>query len=161
MAMSEYNYQPLDHPTIEIRLAILQPGTEADSIEIILQHTCLDQNLVYEALSYTWGDGSITTSISVDEKMFQVRKNLESALRHLRQVKECRILWIDAICIDQSNLQERNQQVGRMREIYQMAKRVLVWLGPRADDSDLAMDAIASQGVYKSYGELRFPSGSI
>jgi hypothetical protein len=71
-----------------------------------------------------------------------VSRNLELALENLRSVSEQRSLWIDAICIDQGNLQERNRQVALMRDIYRAAKRVLIWLGESKDDSDLAFDMI-------------------
>ncbi|EON64457.1 hypothetical protein W97_03688 [Coniosporium apollinis CBS 100218] len=62
------------------------------------------------------------------EQRFQVTANLESALRHLRHEDDFRTMWIDAICINQSDTEERTQQVAMMAEIYYNAARVLIWL---------------------------------
>ena len=65
--------------------------------------------------------------------------SLYYALHHLRQPDQSRYLWIDAICINQEDLDERSQQVGLMRQIYSQASHVVVWLGPEADDSPVGM----------------------
>jgi hypothetical protein len=75
-----------------------------------------------------------------------VRANLWSALCHLRLPKRDRFLWIDAICIDQGNILERNHQVKRMGSIYEGASKVLVWLGPQKDQSDIALSFIEDIG---------------
>jgi Heterokaryon incompatibility protein (HET) len=69
----------------------------------------------------------------------RIRQNLNIALRHLRQPDRSRKLWIDAISINQNDVEERNQEVGRMGEIYRKADRVIIWLGPEGDDSSLAI----------------------
>lgn len=84
---------------------------------------------VYEALSYVWGDSSITRTILLEGREFQVTTNLYSALRRLRYPDYTRIIWIDAICINQSNLEERSQQVLLMKNIYEGAEEVLMWMG--------------------------------
>ena len=98
----------------------------------------------YVALSYCWGDAQTTREIIVNGHSIQVTLNLEAALRQLREshcIKQGFKLWVDAICIDQSNLEERGQQVGRMRDIYASAWHVVIWLGVDAKDSSLAMTA--------------------
>ena len=77
--------------------------------------------------------------ISYDQGQLSITKDLPQALRHLRRQKFSRTLWIDQICINQINLDERSAQVTIMGEIYRHANRVVVWLGPAKDDSDLAM----------------------
>ncbi|KAF2000856.1 HET-domain-containing protein, partial [Amniculicola lignicola CBS 123094] len=105
----------------------------------------------YEALSYTWGREPATERLLVrrtiiagancmnDEEPLRekekysillVRPNLMSALRHLRQLATNRIIWIDAVCINQESMSERSSQVKKMGDIYRLAHRVLVWLGP-------------------------------
>ena len=105
------------------------------------------------ALSYAWGKDETDSRVEaaptgVDELLatLSVRRNLESALRHLRQPNASRVLWIDAICIDQTNLAERNHEVNRMGKIYTLARRVVVWLGPAATSSTRAMNIFASIG---------------
>ncbi|KAH8811281.1 heterokaryon incompatibility protein-domain-containing protein [Xylogone sp. PMI_703] len=103
----------------------------------------------YEALSYTWSSSVDQLQIRVldeEDAWLPVTVNLSSALRYLRHSKNPRSLWIDAICINQKDLQERQSQVQMMADIYQSANRVIVWLGPECDNSDLAMDILRQIG---------------
>ena len=105
----------------------------------------------YEALSYTWGsaDGSIDLFVDISRRSDQslpMTQNLECALQHLRYIDKPRILWIDAICVNQQNLSERSEQVARMADIYTLAKEVLVWLGPEADNSTSALETLRNMG---------------
>jgi hypothetical protein len=83
----------------------------------------------YEALSYTWGSPELTSTILLNDTPMRIRPNLHDALLALRQEYEPRVLWADAICIDQDNLVERQRQVRFMDSIYTRAVRVLIWLG--------------------------------
>jgi hypothetical protein len=86
----------------------------------------------FEALSYTWGDQGDARSILTNGIRRDVSRNLEEALRTLRDLKETRLgmcYWVDSLCIDQENLEERNEQVKRMKEIYSRARAIIVWLG--------------------------------
>ena len=117
-------------------------------VECILEKVSFHQpGLEYMALSYTWGDPFPTSSILINGKAVEVRENLEVALRHIRQPSQPVCIWIDAICINQSDDQEKSKQVLRMQDIYQHASSVVVWLGTAAEDSDKAMDAINSIGI--------------
>jgi len=93
----------------------------------------------YEALSYVWGSEEKPFSILLDGYSFPVGANLYAALSHLRGPFIERILWIDAICIDQSNLAEKGHQVRRMAEIYAKARTVIIWLGEPTVDSAQAI----------------------
>jgi hypothetical protein len=99
----------------------------------------LDSPPKYEALSYTWGEPVDDFEIIVNSVTFAVRRNLWEALYHLRGGKS-RALWIDAVCINQKNIPERNEQVQMMRRIYERAQRVVIWLGIGGDNSTLAFD---------------------
>ncbi|KAM7184419.1 Heterokaryon incompatibility protein (HET) domain containing protein [Naviculisporaceae sp. PSN 640] len=91
------------------------------------------------------GDPSETRDIVVDGLRVQVRSNLETALRTLakkRPVQQGIFLWIDALCINQDDIGERNREVKRMRAIYQTARDVVVWLGEKSDNSGLAMELV-------------------
>lgn len=84
----------------------------------------------YEALSYVWGKSSGKCTITLDgKKGVPVTDNLYAALRRLRRPDRRRVLWVDAVCIDQKNVVERNWQVQMMGRIYSNAARVVVWLG--------------------------------
>jgi hypothetical protein len=82
-----------------------------------LEYSSLDHNPIYEALSYTWGDASIKLSILCGNNPFPVTSNLHEALLRLRSEKEARKVWIDAICINQDDIAERNAQVALMGDM--------------------------------------------
>jgi hypothetical protein len=86
-----------------------------------------------------WGSNSSSAIISVDGQDLVVWQNLWLALRQLRLGATRRMIWIDAICINQANTTERNHQVSQMSKIHSCAKQVLVWLGPGTGFSDQAM----------------------
>jgi hypothetical protein len=98
----------------------------------------------YAALSYAWGDAADTVDIFVDGAPVKVTRNLEVVLRMLRDNKRMRgeQLWVDALCINQEDFVERGRQVKRMGNIFGGALRVLVWIGPAADDSDKVAELI-------------------
>lgn len=103
----------------------------------------------YEALSYVWGsDGDPgTVFVGSQRRTLRVTRNLDTALRHLRKPDCSRVMWIDALCIDQSNIKEQNRQVGYMCYIYWSTPRVVVWLGPQADDSDYTVRRLHDIGT--------------
>ncbi|KAF4962377.1 hypothetical protein FSARC_9543 [Fusarium sarcochroum] len=101
------------------------------------------------ALSYVWGSADrsdFSPSITVNGFPFKVTPNLYSALLQLSQSRRIRQgfkLWVDAICINQADQDERGRQVARMRDIYQSAWQVAIWLGPEDKDSSLALSALS------------------
>ncbi|MCJ1360615.1 MAG: hypothetical protein MMC33_010623, partial [Icmadophila ericetorum] len=116
-------------------------------VDCILETVSLwEPYLEYTALSYTWGEPTPTAAIRIDGMVVQVRVNLEQALQRIQQISTPVCLWVDAICIDQSNEQEKSEQVQRMHNIYQRAASVFVWLGEAADDSETAMEALEAMG---------------
>ena len=125
-------YDRLDVARKEFRLLNLLPGKQSDPIICELQVWCCDKGQCpqYEALSYVWAGSPGPSTIILRGRHVHVTSNLESALRHLRYQDHHRTLWIDALCIKQDNLGERNDQVRQMRSIYQLASQVIVWLGP-------------------------------
>ena len=137
-----FTYEPLDLSAIRpsIRLAILQPGPRNASIRVKLGRSAFAERPKYEALSYTWGRADDLRAIELNGTRVEVRKNLALALVHLRHTSEERVLWIDAICINQADLEERNRQVELMSYIYARAKRVLVWLGIIVHWDDMGLD---------------------
>lgn len=83
----------------------------------------------YEALSHVWDDPTNTVEMICGQRRLSITVNLRDAIRRFRYKNECRVLWADAICIDQRNIEERGKQVQLMGMIYWKAERVLVWLG--------------------------------
>lgn len=106
----------------------------------------------FEALSYAWGTDKASDVLHIGAKgphqgVIPMRPNLAAALYQLRRRDDVRILWVDAVCIDQSNEEERNHQVALMTEIYRSATRVLVWLGVEDADSSLALETLDYLGA--------------
>ncbi|KAK4244844.1 heterokaryon incompatibility protein-domain-containing protein [Corynascus novoguineensis] len=94
----------------------------------------------YEALSYTWGSDDPTDYIWIQGNPLPIKPNLAAALHSLRLTTSGRRLWIDALCIDQSNLEERSRQVSYMRLVYKHATRVIAWLGVHTPDAEVAFE---------------------
>ncbi|KLU86792.1 hypothetical protein MAPG_05802 [Magnaporthiopsis poae ATCC 64411] len=142
--MDTYRYNPIDLATDAIRLVRLfsSAGDDDAPIKCELVETFLHQveGVPYEALSYTWGTASDRFNIEIESRTHAVTPNLHQALRSLRRSDEDRMLWVDAICIDQTNDKERGHQVGQMTLIYRLAERVLIWLGPGDWDTDMLLD---------------------
>jgi hypothetical protein len=140
MEIFEYSSFDLDRPGLCL-LRLLKgtdPLIECEFFQAWLDGDECDR-IPYEALSYTWGSADTSASVRIGDKFHHVTENLYLALQHLRYPDEDRILWVDAICIDQSNLQERGHQVNQMRETYSRADRVLIWLGPATNDTDILL----------------------
>jgi hypothetical protein len=137
--MAPYPYESLASSHRDIRLLTLHGALEeTDPLSGSISHHSLNNALVYDALSYTWSYDLVGSPIHIDGVAFNIGPNLESALRHIR-CSDDRTLWIDAICIDQENENERKQQVQLMQWIFGSAKRVIAWLGTATFDSGLAM----------------------
>lgn len=131
----EYIYSRLRESQGDFRLIELQPGHMSDPIRITLINASLSEPPSYEALSYVWGDPQDVYPIYVNERRFFIRHNLTSALNSLQLADTTRILWVDAICINQADLHERSTQVRIMGDIYKYASKVLVWLGSDTESS--------------------------
>ncbi|CAF9937775.1 hypothetical protein IMSHALPRED_000541 [Imshaugia aleurites] len=174
--MSDYEYLRLDVEASEIRLLTLLPGPPEAAIRITIDVVVLTKHKIpqFEAVSYAWGSTESTVNIFIDEKnrkrrkflnyllqrpaikkseatrvtsfILSVTRNLATALRYLRYGDRARVLWIDAICVNQNNLTERSQQVERMADIFARANRVVAWLGPESHDSTLALRSLRHLG---------------
>ncbi|KAL1641061.1 hypothetical protein SLS58_006333 [Diplodia intermedia] len=160
----------------KFRLLELLPAKQPhEPIICQLRTSRLDkEEKTYEALSYVWGDDRHEFDIRVGEKRLSVTHNLHTALRHLRREDKGegegggegggksegerqgeregerqgkRTMWIDALCINQGNQDEKEAQLAIMPDIYNRAERVVVWLGPAANNSDLAMAFIKGKGA--------------
>lgn len=107
------------------------------------------KQISYTALSYTWGDPTPICHVSINKRTLKIGANLFAALLQLRDPEKVKTVWADAICIDQSNLEERSQQVSLMALIYQNASLVVVWLGEWSKNSRLAFECLKKSLEYK------------
>ncbi|KAK7212787.1 hypothetical protein V2G26_019965 [Clonostachys chloroleuca] len=131
-----------------IRLLLLRPGGFLDDIQSDLVDVCVDDQLSYEALLYTWGDGKSQRPIRVNGSRLDVSAKLEVALRHLRSLTATRVLWIDALCINQGDYEERSDQVKKMVQIYQRATNVIAWLGKESRGSGDSMALLTDFAMF-------------
>jgi hypothetical protein len=129
---------PIPNAAFHIRLLDLLPGVGAEPLIGRLRVQRVTVFTRYEALSYTWGVCTPAQTIIVNGHAHDTTPNLHSALLQLRHRNKRRKLWIDAICIDQSDLEERSEQVMKMGDIYRNAEQVLIWLGDETRDTDVA-----------------------
>jgi Heterokaryon incompatibility protein (HET) len=144
--MDSFQQERLPNSQDHIRLLQLNTFSTSNDIQCTLTTYRLESRPVYAAISYTWGRiGGARETIRINGKRLAVQKNLFDFFRKLQRWQESRPLWIDAVCIDQGHLQERNHQVQLMSTIYTNAEEVLVWLGPRTKTSDLAMDFLLNR----------------
>ena len=127
-----FHHKPLNKITRTsqpFRLLEIHTSSEPSSkIECTLHHANLLEKPPFKALSYVWGDANIKVPILLDSKRYDVTKNCYGALLRLRDLRETRV-WIDAICIDQTNNEEICSQIPLMIYIYPAAEEVIVWLG--------------------------------
>ena len=145
MSLHSNIYKPLDSEQSQVRLVTIHPkDQEPQQIKCDLEICSLDEKLHYEALSYVWGDKGFDTEITLSGQDFPVGLNLMFALGDLRLADRPRRLWIDAICINQSDKEERSSQVLLMRQIYRYASRVVVWLGIDTPENLSALNLLRS-----------------
>jgi hypothetical protein len=121
----------------------------------------------YEAISYVWGNAKDQIEIETPDGIFHITRNLSAALHRLRYPDKPRYIWADAICINQNDDEEKGHQVRLMRQIYQHASKVLVWLGPDPSRKSIlaysVLCGIASGGVLNGQpvGQANFYSNGV
>ena len=147
--MDQYQYSTLEPTEKKIRLLLVERGERHRPIKCWLFDSYPDEEkgVSYKALSYTWGttaDGwaSQTRAIDVSGHRFMVTENLYSALLEIRSAYEDVRLWVDSICINQNDKQEKGHQVKQMGDIYEGAEEVLIWLGPKSDGTTSLLELI-------------------
>lgn len=155
VAGEPFTYEPLKQNRKAFRLLVLLPGSRQDDIACTLTEYCLDDwHGKYDALSYVWGDASVTTPIQVNGDTLMITTNLRAALLNLRKSDQPYTLWVDAVCIDQGKVSagktsERNHQVSIMGDIYRNAARTVVWFGearhPFTEQAYNMMDVLATE----------------
>lgn len=178
MASEKYAYAPLPAGHW-IRLLTLQPGAPGSRIDIELGNALLDSRPDYEALSYEWGlpgllkvpnyhnaksnslwDLDITIQLQAQVysggHALVITKNLHGILNQLRHAERKRVLWIDGICINQEDVDERREQVLLMQRIYTQATKVLMWIGESKTGTERAFHLVRE--LARAYDERQQPT---
>ncbi|KAI3325744.1 HET-domain-containing protein [Xylariaceae sp. AK1471] len=123
-----YGYTAITAPRT-IRLAHIHPGNENDPVQISLLITALDSVPNFESVSYCWGNPQDKGQVTCDGTTLAITNSLLTGLVYFRYKDRPRVLWADALCINQADAVEKTGQVLLMPEIYSHATRTLVWLG--------------------------------
>ncbi|KAI0098526.1 heterokaryon incompatibility protein-domain-containing protein [Nemania sp. FL0031] len=147
----------------EIRVLVLLPNLDPQAaIQCRLFRYSLEsmnsyglQTHPFMALSYVWGDTEPKKTVFIYGKPKIVTPNLHDALLQLRNPVLPILIWVDAICINQEDIQERSQQVRNMSEIYSKVARVICWLGKTHDTTEVAGDVPAARGLGNLEGFLQ------
>ncbi|KAI4096385.1 MAG: hypothetical protein LQ339_006973 [Xanthoria mediterranea] len=162
--MATYVYDKLDPTRKQIRICLIHPGAFEDPIKCSLRTVSLDDDPQYETLSYAWGAPVLDHTLLVDGAALKVTKNLHNAFQYLRRQQRsfseddhessgdnafkpdvtsswrdpeaCQVLWADAVCINQADVDERASQVNLMGDVYQRGIRLHVWIGTAKEIRD-------------------------
>jgi hypothetical protein len=139
-----YASDPFETEKRMFRLLRLQPNEDEGIIKCEMRTYRHIDNPSYTALSYTWGANRTYADIEINGARVPVRENLWDFLHQQLRHGNHGLFWIDAVCIKQSDINERNDQVQMMGSIYSRAKLVLVWLGRESVYSNIAMQALSN-----------------
>jgi hypothetical protein len=155
MSQWSHDYSCLKNNPPEFRLVRIHPGVRPHHIVTSLATYPLNGHPPYEALSYVWGryDLEDVDLIELDGSPFEVTINLCRALYYLRLESETRDFWIDAICINQEDLNERSSQVQLMRDIYKSSTRTVVWIGEESFWSHRLFQFLKSIDKTRGWGD--------
>jgi hypothetical protein len=136
----ESYYQPLEEH--ECRVLILEPGAVGTSITGHIQHFNLQDPPTYHALSYVWGTEPRLQRVTISNTTVNITPNLYHALQRVRLIKGTLPLWVDSLCINQSDTTERTAQIQHIGSIYRKASAVLIWLGEEDSTSKAGLNLV-------------------
>lgn len=150
--------QPLDGFRDQIRLVIVHAAREMDApIVCTILVASLQDKPTHATLSYVWGDPNKTSPILINGLEHRVTMDLKAALQQLRTNRATeKPIWIDALCINQKDVDERNVQITYMPKIYEMAYLTFVWLGKGKGTSSMAMDNVSLLGDLYMKWEINY-----
>lgn len=150
--ITSYQYTPLESKRhirlleISPRWKLLPPASSIFTFPVVkVKYVSVDDDIEFETISYAWGDSTRVGSLPIagtEGQHIALTQSLVGALPHL--FRECRTgaLWIDQICINQGDVQERERQVAMMGDVFENSKRTLVWLGLDDETGRLAAECI-------------------
>ena len=144
MAVPDYTYLPLEQQPNRIRILLLHPGQEHKPLSGSLRSISLHSSPIaeYETISYCWGVSTERSTMRLDGKSLAIPISSHQVLARFRHAVAQRVLWIDAVCINQADPNERSHQVALMSEVYSKGVGNLVWLGESDETVPVALGAI-------------------
>ncbi|KAK0112373.1 hypothetical protein ONS96_001616 [Cadophora gregata f. sp. sojae] len=142
--MPPHRYLPLDYVANETRIiTLLSAPNYEDPLVGLIGYNPMHNQVSFNCLSYTWGTEEPTEVLELSGQKFLIRKNLDAFLRTMRNSGGPYIrFWIDAVCIDQTSVSERNRQLPRIIEVYEDADVVTCWVGEPDECSNMALSLV-------------------
>ena len=152
--MSSFKYEQLHSGGNSFRLLELLPGSVESTIQCNIRVAYLHQDEQYEAISYAWGRGQGAIGIELNGRQFNVSWMVADILMRMRHQQRHRMLWIDLLCIDQSNKSEKSEQIPLMKHIFGEAQMVLASLGPHGmlDSATSVLNPLNPESVKRVLG---------
>jgi hypothetical protein len=145
-------------PDGHVRLLEIHPGRRDVPMEMSIRPVQLSDSPPYSALSYCWGGPTAKRmSVLCNGASVQITGSLFGALRTVRREDESRLLWADALCINQDDNDEKREQVMLMRDIYRRASRTVIWLGEDHSQSRRALNWARAGTSKKSFYLQQLP----
>lgn len=137
-------YSPLDNDVAQFRLLVVAAGIGEEPVEAWLELARFDEiaNLNYETISYCWGDSQNVVGVRLNGQAITVPASAAAAVRRIRLPNRERVIWLDALCINQADLDEQAKQVAMMADIYTSSAGNLVYLGEPDASSERAIGNI-------------------
>lgn len=153
-----HEYEPLEDPALQIRLLEISDGgdTGEEPIEWKLSTFEINQAPPYHAISYTWGPEQPTEDILLNTGSKSIRRNCADVLRQLVFFRTSRYYWLDALCINQTDTQEKTGQVAMMGDIFRKAEHVLICLGEYDDDGEYAVHVLQNTVQTASVQQMKY-----
>ncbi|KAM0418964.1 hypothetical protein ACHAPT_012122 [Fusarium lateritium] len=152
--MASYTYKPV--AASQIRLVTVTQAARDGSLEASIEHVELDPEdpIKYTALSYCWGNPGSRVKVPCDGEVLNITTSLYEALAEVIKFSPNKALWIDQVCINQEDMEEKSEQVSKMNMVYDKAETVLAWLGPAIASTPAAIDFV------KKVGDIAMPTAT-
>jgi hypothetical protein len=158
-----YASLPLDRGSIRV-FDLEDASRHADGRRQIrgrLRVVSLSESPTFTALSYVWGAHEPSRhTIRCNSCLLEVTANCWSALWHLWQMFGPMTIWVDSMCINQIDQEEKTAQIPLVGDLYSFAISVYIWLGEGNEQSDAAMDYLSSAGFREYFEEYRVANRS-
>jgi hypothetical protein len=148
----DYQHEPLPKGHfIRLLHVDIESGTKQPTIAF--QTIPLNADIPkYTAISYAWEDSSPFQRVLLkDGRQIWLSKTLSGLFASLAKRQSHFIVWIDALCINQNDVEERGHQVNLMAQVYSLAEKVVIWLGEGCDETNEAFELVGSRADYQTW----------
>ncbi|KAI0487733.1 HET-domain-containing protein [Xylaria cf. heliscus] len=154
-----FEFLPIDSSRGQVRLLQIAPGRDDEPIRCSYQIASVNENVPYYTLSYVWGKMDRNRTIIVEGTKAELTDNLFDALTCIRHEHRPRYLWVDALCINQQDREEKTAQVNMMHRIYSNCLQCNMWLGKISDISIGATEEETLKAAKGALGAIQVLAG--